>query len=771
MSAAFRRPSTSSLVDLGVLAVLSVIGVLGFETAYGGANFLLGACFGILVGIGAGLLAFSLRLGVLTTTLTGLLAYLLLGSLTMPGQAIAVLVPTPETLAGLVIGPVFGWADILTVQTPVEAPYYVAVVPYFAAWLVGFVGAVLTLVWLPRRRGAVRAAVILIGPVLLYLCGILLGTREPVFAAVRGIVFAVIALAWIGWRMRSTPTSTSPEAARRLRTSRLIGIGSVIAGAVVIGLGSAVLTAPPAAARFVLRDEIVPPFDPVDFSSPLAGFRKYTKVMRDDTVFTAMGLQAGDRIRLASMDAYTGRLWNVAGPEDSAKGDGGFEIVGSTLPAPDLATVAGRRDARITVKDYDDVWMPSVGYPRGLHFDDADSEARRGDIRYNPDSGTAVLTSGLHAGNSYDVTAEVQREVDAGALEKVPVARIEVPAVEDVPDVLVAKAVEFAGDATTPIDRLANIEKALKSRGFLSHGLASDAVASRAGHGADRMSELFTRSQMVGDEEQYASAMALMARHFGYPARVVMGFAPEITDGSPVNVKGSDVTAWVEVPFEGVGWVPFFPTPDQTDVPQDQVPKPKSQPQPQVRQPPRNESADDQLLTTVDIDKSDDKKKKPPIIIPAWVWVTAAVLGIPLLVLLVPLGIAALRKAVRRRRRERAPSADRRAAGAWTELTDRLEEIGLTVPAPASRRQVAAALEQQCADEGLAKTGSAVGLTTLADEVDRTVFNGEDVPAEQVEQQWRNVDAAVAAVYLAAGPLRRFVARYRVRHSSPRKPR
>ena len=179
--------------------------------------------------------------------------------------------------------------------------------------------------------------------------------------------------------------------------------------------------------------------------------------------------------------------------------------------------------------------------------------------------------------------------------------------VENLPDVVAAKAEEYAGDAASPIEQVRAIERGLKTNGFLSHGLASDAVPSRAGHGADRLIELFTRSQMVGDEEQYAAAMALMVRHLGYPARVVMGYAPEVAEGDDeVEVVGADVTAWVEVPFEGVGWVSFRPTPDNVDVPQEQTPKPKSEPQPQVRQPPRAEQAEDET------DRSRDEGQRDP---------------------------------------------------------------------------------------------------------------------------------------------------------------
>ena len=222
---------------------------------------------------------------------------------------------------------------------------------------------------------------------------------------------------------------------------------------------------------------------------------------------------------------------------------------------------------------------------------------------------------------------------------------------------------------------------------------------------------------MVGDEEQYAAAMALMARHLGYPARVVMGFAPEIAEGGDeVEVLGADVTAWVEVPFEGVGWVSFRPTPDQIDVPQEQTPKPKSEPQPQVRQPPRSEHVEDELLTTVEIDETDDEDRDRPFQIPGWVWVTAAAVGIPAAIVLLPLLFVALVKRRRRAKRRRGPN-DRGAAGAWDELVDRYAELGFEPPAKATRLQTARELDRQVVEQGVVATtgdGEPLRLATLA---------------------------------------------------------
>lgn len=774
------RLSRTAVSDILVLSLLSLLGIAGYETAFGDLNFLVAAVAGLAVGTLAAVAGAAWRLGVVTTVLLAMAGYLLVGTaVTMPDAALFVVLPSLEGLTGLVVGPVYGWADIVTIGTPVEAPYYVAAVPYFAAWLVALVDTLLATRWLPRRRTALRASVLLVGPVVLYLSGILLGTEEAYLAGVRGVAFAVVALVWLAWR-RGATVESGGDGAARLRRQKLAGTSAVVAGAIAIGAVAGIALAPVSPGRFVLREEVVPPFDPLEFPSPLSGFRNYTKDQAETPLFEVAGLEPGDVIRLATMDAYTGRLWNVAGPDDVGADGGGYAIVGETLPEPLLATLGSERRIEVRVQGYDDVWLPTVGYGETLDLRDRGTSDRAGDLRYNPAAGTAVLTSGLAEGARYELDARVQVEPETDELLDVPVANLAMPAVQNAPDVVAAKADEYVGEAVTPIEQLRAIETGLKTNGFLSHGLASDTVPSRAGHGADRIIELFTRTQMVGDEEQYASAMALMARHLGYPARVVMGFAPEVREGEAVEVVGGDVTAWVEVPFEGVGWVSFRPTPDQVDVPQEQTPKPKSEPQPQVRQPPRAEHDEEQLLTSVEIDDSDDDRERP-FVIPGWVWGTLAAVGIPAAIVLLPMLVVALAKEARRRRR-RSGANDRRAAGAWEELVDRYAELGFEPPAQGTRLQAARALERQVDEQGLAAevapptiaaTAAAatpvttpaappVRLATLAATIDRDVFGGGDVSDAVVEDRWRAADASTDAVARAAGRLRRFVSRYRV---------
>jgi len=62
--------------------------------------------------------------------------------------------------------------------------------------------------------------------------------------------------------------------------------------------------------------------------------------------------------------------------------------------------------------------------------------------------------------------------------------------------------------------------------------------------------------------EQYASAMAIMLRAAGVPARVAIGFTQGVKqpDGTYL-ISSNDAHAWVEVLFDNAGWVRFDPTP------------------------------------------------------------------------------------------------------------------------------------------------------------------------------------------------------------------
>jgi hypothetical protein len=66
--------------------------------------------------------------------------------------------------------------------------------------------------------------------------------------------------------------------------------------------------------------------------------------------------------------------------------------------------------------------------------------------------------------------------------------------------------------------------------------------------------------------QQFAFAMAVLARLLDIPSRVAVGY----TEGSPIghgrwNVRTSDAHAWPELYFQGAGWLRFEPTPAGSD--------------------------------------------------------------------------------------------------------------------------------------------------------------------------------------------------------------
>ena len=61
--------------------------------------------------------------------------------------------------------------------------------------------------------------------------------------------------------------------------------------------------------------------------------------------------------------------------------------------------------------------------------------------------------------------------------------------------------------------------------------------------------------------DYYASAMVVMARAVGLPARLAAGFLPQPPDARGVQtVRQLDAHSWAEVYFAGTGWVEFEPT-------------------------------------------------------------------------------------------------------------------------------------------------------------------------------------------------------------------
>jgi transglutaminase-like putative cysteine protease len=195
--------------------------------------------------------------------------------------------------------------------------------------------------------------------------------------------------------------------------------------------------------------------------------------------------------------------------------------------------------------------------------------------------------------------------------------------------------------------------------------------------------------------EQFASAMAVLVRSIGVPARVAIGFTPGTRDDSgDWIITNRDAHAWPEVWFPQSGWVRFEPTPrdDSAEVTPDySIPpitgaadsgpgeandRPDAAAQSNDRPAPLKDSGD---LSTPATDGSAGASRRA--------WTTAGIgsgLGTVLVLgLLSPLLVRTLRRRRRLGGRPGGPS------DAWREVLDTAKDLGLGTTRTESPRAAA----------------------------------------------------------------------------------
>lgn len=725
-------------VDAVAMALLAVLALAPLAAAYESVDFWVAAVGGVLLGTAIGLVGALLRWGVLVVAAVTVVAYFVFGGvLVLRDAAILGFVPGLDVLTSLAVGVVHVWKQTLTLATPFLGFDELLIAPYVA----GLVCAVVAVSLALRTR---RFGLALIPVGMLLIGAIAFSTYAGFHPALVGAAAGGIALAWSAWRVRlgrAGDAATLPQPAGGRRRGGTIAAALVLV--VAVALSATAGTAAAAASRDVLRDHVVPPLELHDYASPLTSFRKY--VTDDETeLFTISGLPAGASVRLATLDLYDGIVYKVSG--SGGAGAGVFSRVGRSIASD---TDGDAVDVSVTIGELGGVWVPTAGYLTSVAFGGADAEQRAEALHYNTATGTAVVTTGLTAGDTYDFAATIPRVPDEAALADAVIADIGTPAPAGVPDATSTVVETAIGDATTPVAQVRAIESYLSGTGYFSHGLTGKGqTPSRSGHGDARESDLLhDTSQMVGDDEQYAVAMALMVSQLGIPVRVVMGFTSASTttttsasDASAVTVTAGDVHAWVEVPFEGYGWVAFHPTPSEDRQLTAQTPQQGLKPRVQVPQPPvaLQEPAD--LPPAAPSEAGPDDQPTEDL---GWLWATLQIGGISLLVLALLLGpslVFAILRLRRRRRRAGAAGAVDRVDGGWAEVLDAAVDVGTPLARGATRREQADALAEHYPDAG-------VGL--LAARADTAVFGDVDPTPAEAASYWADVATATGRMQQA----------------------
>jgi hypothetical protein len=680
-------PARDELIDALALLVLTMIGIVGFRPAYGGHGYLAAGAAGVIIGLLLSHAGQRARLPLLTVVAASMLAFLLLGGVI--SQTGTISLPTLQAIANAAVS---GWQQLLTTARPVGRTAGLLVLPYLTGLFSGVAGHALA----RRTRAAALPAA---APAVVVALSILFGAPKPVDAVLQGAGFAAVALAWTAVRQeRGTGRQTTIG---RQRPWQRIGAGAAVLA--VAGAGAAVigphLPGANAHKRVVLT--VVPPFDVSQYPSPLAAFRDYTKDVPPATsvyskeLLSTTGLPEGTLVRIAAMDTYDGLAWGVANAAAAAGTFDGFQRVGALLPG---ARPGHAKTATITIEPaYEQPWLPDLAGTTGFRFTAANGAAGRtpgcsapgaagqsaaAELRYNVAAGTGIIPTGVPCGLTYTVSYAAVPSPSESQLALDAPYGVPDPSI-GIPPAVQTFATTHSQSATTPMGKVIALAKYLRENGRYSNGGNGQSEIT-AGHSVGRLTTFLESQsrQIVGDDEQYAATMALLANFVGVPARVSLDGSVE-QDGV---IKGMDVRADVELDTAEYGWVTLPArdfTGDKAPTLQRQQITPPQEPV-KVVPPRRNQAAPVAAANESHaVARSSEKPSSgSAFAIPSIVITIATDAGIPVLAVAGLAGALAAAKTARRRRRRSFGPPAARVAGAWRELIDLSRDLGIAAATP-----------------------------------------------------------------------------------------
>jgi transglutaminase-like putative cysteine protease len=227
---------------------------------------------------------------------------------------------------------------------------------------------------------------------------------------------------------------------------------------------------------------------------------------------------------------------------------------------------------RLTIY-YAEIDLPNIiftpQYPRTLYFPSAELYQVSSFARTlkEPKNDPAVLVAPflLETGMVYSVLNRIPG-VPPADLKNLPGLSPETPGYslfqpylqlpEQLPERVRAKAEELAGDRSGPWD------KASRLCAYLQQNYTYNLDVPFYPEGVDTVDHFLFEAQ-EGYCEQFATALVVMARCQGLPARYVTGYLPGTYNplSGFYEIRANDAHAWAEIFLPGAGWIVFDPVP------------------------------------------------------------------------------------------------------------------------------------------------------------------------------------------------------------------
>lgn len=462
--------------------------------------------------------------------------------------------------------------------------------------------------------------------------------------------------------------------------------------------------------------------DTIQMSDPSLDLKRNLTQPDDVLLLTYLtDLPTGSSLRLATLPAFSGSGFGLAE----------MRVVTGRVPRPPGFDADGvPRTTSVQVVAFESEWLPVPYAPTRVR-----APGRWGyavetlDVLALAGPGRSAATRELaYSVESIDIRPSAEQVATAGTSEVPGWPELtELPV--GTPPRLAALADELTADTPTAGAAALALEAYLRSDRF-----TYDTARAADGDSLGTLNDFLFGSR-TGYCEQYAAAMAALARAAGIPSRVAVGFTPGTLQGGVWEVSAHDMHAWPELWLDGWGWVAFEPTPEGATSAR-VTPSPATTPTPTAPQP-SSAAPSAQASAEAPPPAEVPTAEEPAVAEPG----PDAGVQVPwsALTWLVLLGGALVAPRLVRDRRRRArlagsPDARADALAAWDELRDTVSDLGLAWPA-GSPRYAGEALATRVGEP------AADGVRRLARATERALFDRAE--AFEGREAWGDVLAAV----------------------------
>lgn len=453
-------------------------------------------------------------------------------------QTLFAVIPTPSSISAL--NDLWGHArDIMYAEvTPVAAAKPIV---YVVAFSFGLLAILLDWIVFGLRKPLLAGAVF-IG---MYVFPTAASGHKPQI-----LVFVGVAALWLVLLRLEMTHTRGPAIPGLLRG----GVPTILIGAAALAVSVALPPALPHVSNIAVSWGKAPPGA---FDRGINPILELGQNLRRNSPATALQFTTTDDeapyLKVATLLDFSGKAWKPSNEVRYGRIEG---VAG-------IFREVARKEIKtnITIKHLDSPRLP-VPYPA------TEVDGLTGDWDWESQGLTLRSDSDTSTDQRYTITslkiAPTRAQMRSANTFVGPTLRRYVALPADMPASIARTAQKVTANADTNYDRALALQAYFRDGDF-TYSETAPVAEGYDGSGVDVIAQFL--KVKAGYCVHFSSAMAVMARSLGIPARIAVGYAPGAQVGTTKGGRAiyedtsNDLHAWPELYFDGVGWVNFEPTP------------------------------------------------------------------------------------------------------------------------------------------------------------------------------------------------------------------